>query len=396
MTLKFKKTISQWLIWSFLFPFIFPSVFAAGISVNSNASAGAAAQQFANGVVNYSGNAPTQSGLCLETVASGAQSQYGTCAAGASAVYSVTGSTTTSGITVTATNPQQGVYNIAVNQNAASTQNAYDASSAVTNDQTAQAMIQRSMATEPLNLGTSASGVYSFASYGTGFIGSFNASGGAITSNTVVYNGGLNYKVGDLLTVDGSGNSGNEDSVLAVTSVNASGVVNSPLKVIYGGTGYTSGTNIAGDLQASFPYTFNITGTLTGATTILVTPGTYLTQSNQWDACNNTTGAYSLTFKMSAQSSGVSTDTAMGTGAIIPQGSNNSQCVNIQTDGQSDVWIVPAVVPGSGVPAITATMALSNGAASGAGTLTNAPSNGNPTKWIQINDGGVIRWLPAW
>ena len=368
----------------------------ADTTYNNGAGVGALAQQFTNGVVSYKGTVPTQSGLCLETVASGAQAQWGTCAAGASAVYSVTGSTTTSGITVTTTNPSQGVYNVAVNQNAAPTQNAYDASSAVTNDQTAQAMIQRSMATMPMNLGTTASGVYSFASYGTGFVGSFNAASGAITTNTVVYNGGLNYKVGDLLTVNGSGNSGNQDSVLAVTSVGASGVVNSPLKVIYGGTGYTSGTNIAGDLQASFPYTFNITGTLTGATTILVTPGTYLTQSNQWDACNNTTGAYSLIFKMSAQSSGVSTDTAMGTGAIIPQGSNNSQCVNIQTDGQSDIWIVPAVVPGSGVAAITATIALSNGASSGVGTLTNAPASSNPTKWIQINDGGTIRYIPAW
>ena len=32
----------------------------------------------------------------------------------------------------------------------------------------------------------------------------------------------------------------------------------------------------------------------------------------------------------------------------------------------------------------------------GAGTLNNAPAVGNPTKWLQINDNGTIRFIPAW
>lgn len=40
--------------------------------------------------------------------------------------------------------------------------------------------------------------------------------------------------------------------------------------------------------------------------------------------------------------------------------------------------------------------ALSNGAAAAAGTLTNAPTAGNPTKWIPINDNGTTRYIPAW
>lgn len=39
---------------------------------------------------------------------------------------------------------------------------------------------------------------------------------------------------------------------------------------------------------------------------------------------------------------------------------------------------------------------LSNGAAANAGTLTNAPAVGNPTKWIPIDDNGTTRYLPAW
>jgi hypothetical protein len=39
---------------------------------------------------------------------------------------------------------------------------------------------------------------------------------------------------------------------------------------------------------------------------------------------------------------------------------------------------------------------FTNGAAAAAGTLTNAPSAGNPTKWIPINDNGTTRYIPAW
>jgi hypothetical protein len=40
--------------------------------------------------------------------------------------------------------------------------------------------------------------------------------------------------------------------------------------------------------------------------------------------------------------------------------------------------------------------ALTNNAAANAGTLTNAPAIGNPTKWIPINDNGTVRNIPAW
>lgn len=41
-------------------------------------------------------------------------------------------------------------------------------------------------------------------------------------------------------------------------------------------------------------------------------------------------------------------------------------------------------------------VALTDGAAAAAGTLTNAPAAGNPTKWIPINDNGTTRYIPAW
>jgi hypothetical protein len=112
MTSKLKKSISKLLIWALIFPSAFPAF--ADVAYTSGAGNAAISQQFSNGVVSYNGNAPTQNGLCLETVASGTQAQWGTCAAGASAVYSVTTSVSTSGVTSTATNPSQGVYNVAI------------------------------------------------------------------------------------------------------------------------------------------------------------------------------------------------------------------------------------------------------------------------------------------
>lgn len=45
---------------------------------------------------------------------------------------------------------------------------------------------------------------------------------------------------------------------------------------------------------------------------------------------------------------------------------------------------------------IATSAALTNGAGSSTGTLGNAPSVGNPTKWIKINDNGTVRSVPAW
>jgi len=48
---------------------------------------------------------------------------------------------------------------------------------------------------------------------------------------------------------------------------------------------------------------------------------------------NNTTGAYTVTVKMSNGS-----DTAIGTGVVIPQGTNNSTPIYVTTDGETYVW----------------------------------------------------------
>jgi hypothetical protein len=53
-------------------------------------------------------------------------------------------------------------------------------------------------------------------------------------------------------------------------------------------------------------------------------------------------------------------------------------------------------VQGGTNPLVTTTSNITTGAGSSAGTLTNAPSIGNPTKWFPINDNGTTRYVPAW
>jgi hypothetical protein len=45
---------------------------------------------------------------------------------------------------------------------------------------------------------------------------------------------------------------------------------------------------------------------------------------------------------------------------------------------------------------LNSSVPLANGAGVQLGTLTNAPTLGNPTKWVPIIDSGVTRYIPAW
>lgn len=50
----------------------------------------------------------------------------------------------------------------------------------------------------------------------------------------------------------------------------------------------------------------------------------------------------------------------------------------------------------TGDPVMLHTGNLSDSSAASLGTLTNAPSAGNPTKWITIDDNGTPRFIPTW
>lgn len=85
------------------------------------------------------------------------------------------------------------------------------------------------------------------------------------------------------------------------------------------------------------------------------------------------------------------TQTAVGSGAQL--------LFDAQVGGTSKLSISNTGViskPGGTIPLITTTSAITSGGAASVGTLTNAPSAGNPTKWVPIDDNGVTRYIPAW
>lgn len=55
-----------------------------------------------------------------------------------------------------------------------------------------------------------------------------------------------------------------------------------------------------------------------------------------------------------------------------------------------------SVTTAGGATFHTTNTALTDGAGAGAGTITNAPAAGNPTKWLGFSDNGTTRFIPSW
>jgi hypothetical protein len=260
------------------------------------------------------------------------------------------------------------------------TLNGLDASTNAANDAFVQAAIQYTMATKPLNLGATGGGTYSFAGVGTGAVIVWNSSGGALTSSLTIATPGSGFKVGDLIRPLG----GNNDATARVQTVSGTGITG--VLVLYGGTGYpgpvTGNTNNSD--SSTYPFTFTITGTLTSNATFIATPGTFITQSNQWDINNNTTGAFSLSWFQSGQSGGISTDTPIGTGVVIPQGTNSNCSTLIQSDGVTDIWKMSQSLCSAGSGTVTSvSVTTANGFS---GTVANPTT----TPAISLSISGAI------
>lgn len=275
---------------------------------------------------------------------------------------------------------------------------ASDSSAKIATDAFVQAANLLQMATVPLSI---TSGTYSFASTSTNFpVMNCTASGGAVSSCTV-FSGGSGLAVGDVIVPAG----GNGDALLVVATA-TSGAANT-VTVVYGGTGYTTQSGIATAAATVIPYTYLLSGTLTGNVTIIVTNGTYLNASQQWFFANNTTGSYTVTVCVSNGSDACTS----GRTAVIPQGSNNSRTVGVQTDGELNVDIasivnaadltgtsLPSTITGSSLTSVgTITSGVWHGsviAQAYGGSTAFAPSataggtanaqtfaSGNPTSW---------------
>jgi hypothetical protein len=215
-----------------------------------------------------------------------------------------------------------------------------DNTQAVATDAFVQYAIDASMATVALTGITG--GTYSYASLGSGAVFSYTVASppGPITSIGTIFGGGTNYKVGDLVTSA----KGNGDAVLEVTTVTGTACGGTActvgsLAILYGGSGYSSGVNVATSSATTLPYTFEVSGTLTSNANFIMPNGTLLAASNQWVFVNNTTGAHSVTVYISNGSNATT-----GNGVVIPQGSSNSVGIQVFTDGSTDIW---PITPGT-------------------------------------------------
>lgn len=70
----------------------------------------------------------------------------------------------------------------------------------------------------------------------------------------------------------------------------------------------------------------------------------------------------------------------------------------------ASVTATPTTIDGYGITnalfiqssAITFSDPVNDGTGAAVGTITNAPTAGNPTKWLAIDDNGTIRYIPTW
>lgn len=250
------------------------------------------------------------------------------------------------------------------------TQLLWDSSTFLATTAFVQGAIELSMTTMPM---TVTGGTYSFASLGTNGAISFTTTGGAVTAITAITSAGSGFVVGDVLFIFG----GNHDAMARVTTVGGSGAITA-MSIVYGGTGYSNDSNILLTFSNTFGFTFTLTGVLASDATFILPNGTYQAQSNQWVVNNNTTGAHAVKFYVSNGSNATT-----GSGVTIPQGTNSSAALFIQTDGKTDVWAcAPAAnvaAPVGANPTATIGTAAVNGTATTFMRSDAAPAFGNLT-----------------
>lgn len=79
---------------------------------------------------------------------------------------------------------------------------------------------------------------------------------------------------------------------------------------------------------------------------------------------------------------------------FIPQSGN--VLVGSVIDNSRKLQVNGSVSFSDAAALLHAVVAMTDGAGASLGTLTNAPSAGNPTKWIGFDDNGVTRFIPTW
>lgn len=140
---------------------------------------------------------------------------------------------------------------------------------------------------------------------------------------------------------------------------------------------FTPGSGVGVTINATTDQSLKIVGTASGTNPYVswITNGA----TQQWDWQLLSTGAFRLLDR---------------TRVAELIGFTTAGNITMQTPTTGDTLTVgPSATTGA---LMASSAALTTGAGVSVGTLTNAPSAGNPTKWIKINDNGTIRSIPAW
>jgi hypothetical protein len=234
------------------------------------------------------------------------------------------------------------------------TQGPTDNSLLLATDAFVNQQVIRNTATVPLSI---TGGIYNQESLGSGLQVVVFASGGVITGILSIAVPGSGYAVGDILVLPG----GNSDAVIRVTVVGGGGSVTTT-QILYGGTGYSTGAQIAGAVVPPGERQVILTGTLTSNATIIIAAGNFNNASRRPAFVNNTTGAFTVTVALSNGAGGTT-----GSSVVLPQGTANSSAVVLETDGETGVWIANTPL---GIGALPSTSPTITGA-----TITSSTIN---------------------
>lgn len=245
------------------------------------------------------------------------------------------------------------------------TGNGVENSTQLATDAFVNQQIIRFSANVPLHI---TGGTYNQAVTGTGVQFVIFTIGGVISSVVSVISGGTGYAVGDMLLVSG----GNFDARVRITNVIGGVVQSGGIEVLYGGTGYTTGATVQAVDVPPGQRTITMTGILTSNVTYILANGNFNNASRRPEFVNNTTGAFTVTVKISNGAGG-----STGTGVVLPQGTNNSTAVTLLTDGSTDVWLAETPL---GIGAATS----NNPTFTGTVTATGATLVGFPGRLIGV------------
>lgn len=134
-----------------------------------------------------------------------------------------------------------------------------------------------------------------------------------------------------------------------------------------------------------------------GIPTLLANSATTYTDATVWysDGAPVASTNVTITRKHSVLIQDGTGSTDAITGAVVIS-STIASTTNSTGIGGGNINTSGTISTGSATYMHVTSVALTDGAGASVGTITNAPAAGNPTKWIQINDNGTTRKIPAW